>query len=110
VTDGETSRDRRRRLKQKQRADQAREDMRFMLSEPAGRRVLRRILDRAAVMATIPPGGAAEMAFASGRKDMGHWLISQMLAAQPLSYSQLLAETANEGIDNEHGHDSSDDD
>lgn len=60
-------------------------------------------------MRSIAPGAAADMAFVAGRRDVGLWLITQIVTAEPLSYSQLLAEHAKEFMDNVNGNDSSDD-
>lgn len=72
-------------------------DLTAVMSTPQGRRVMKRILDRAGVnqtvLAILPGFTASESALANGaRQNFGHFLLSEILDASGESYATMLNE------------------
>lgn len=67
-------------------------DLKTILSTPAGRRVLNRILTHCGTdLGTFTPGQADMSAFKEGRRDVGLWLAAELSVHKTL-YLTLLSE------------------
>lgn len=74
-------------LQQKREED----DIRWLMGHRQGRRIVDRFLDKAGVF-RISFRPNSEMAFLEGQRNMGLWLLSQILAQCPDKFVQLLGE------------------
>ena len=68
------------------------EDLRALLAEGFGRRIVNRILARAGIYRTSFNVEAMNMAFLEGRRDMGIWLQSELLEADPTEFYHAMQE------------------
>jgi hypothetical protein len=76
--------------RQRRQQQQARNDMAKVLAEPAGRRVLMRLIDATGVFAHIPTGEMAERVI--GRREVGLGLVEQIEQAAPGTFANLQLE------------------
>jgi len=82
---------------EKLRADRDLDDMRVMLDNPIGRRVLERILAQCKVFGSIKPNRGdpgSEIYYLSGQQDLGHWLLAEIGKADPRAFLVMMAEKA----------------
>lgn len=73
-------------------AEQAAEDLRELLAQPAGRRTLWRLLGLSGVYRLSFSGDAAATAFNEGRRSVGLQLLADIEAAAPRAYAALRDE------------------
>lgn len=78
--------------KRKSKADQDNDDMRAVLALPEGRRVLRRVLEKASPFATTFAADAGTAAFREGHRNMGLMLVSMIADADPQALAQILVD------------------
>jgi len=81
---------------QKQKRAKELEDLRFVLSDKRGRRVINRLLEKTGVYRN-PFTGNSETYFRCGEMNVGQFIIAEVQAVSPDSYTNLLKEF------NEHG-------
>lgn len=74
--------------------DHARTDMEEQLSTPVGRRFLLRLLEQCGIYQVSQASEQRSRDLADGRREVGLWLISQIIEADPRAYSALLAQRA----------------
>jgi len=73
-------------------ADLEKKDIQWLMGTPRGRRIVYRILDRAAVFQVTFDTNALRMAFAEGRKNEGYALLGLILAHCPDRYIEMIKE------------------
>lgn len=80
--------------KAKRKRDRELNDIRTVLNLPEGRRVVWRILSFVKIFIDAFFGGDAghTTAYQSGRKSVGLWLLSELMDANPNSFSQMQRE------------------
>ena len=81
---------------QKQKRAKELEYLRFVLSDKRGRRVINRLLEKTGVYRN-PFTGNSETYFRCGEMNVGQFIIAEVQAVSPDSYTNLLKEF------NEHG-------
>lgn len=89
---------RREQRKQMQREELSQEavDLQTLMGEAWGRRIVYRMLDTAGVYTmSYVEGDPHHTSFNEGRRNMGNWLLSQLLALAPDEYGQMLKEHSN---------------
>lgn len=74
------------------RAREKRDDMRAILAMPEGRRFLWRLLGQCKVYESVFDREATVMAFRSGAQDVGHFVLAEIVEAQPDAYLQMMIE------------------
>jgi hypothetical protein len=79
----------------KKRAKQL-EDLRFVLSDARGRRVINRLLEKTGVYRN-PFTGNSETYFRCGEMNVGQFLIAEVQSVSPDSYMNLLKEFKENG-------------
>lgn len=67
------------------------EDLRWVLSDPRGRRVLWRILDFCSVFRSIWEA-SAKIHYNAGRQDVGHFVQSEVTEARPNAMLEMILE------------------
>ena len=70
-------------------------DFVWLMSGPRGRRMVRRLLDRAGVYRTSFHPNAMEMSKQEGSKQMGYWLLAQIDRLCSAEYVQMMQEGKN---------------
>lgn len=71
-------------------------DIASLMGEQWGRRVVHRMLDRAGVFRTSHvKGDPYETAFREGERNVGNWLLAQIVAETPEQYAAMLKENTN---------------
>lgn len=84
------------RLAEEQAAQMRRDelhDLAVLMEDATVRRLLRRILDRAGPLRqTFNPSDARADAFASGERNVGLWLLGELIEASPQRAAALLIE------------------
>tara|TARA_R110000796_G_scaffold9078_3_gene31205 strand:- start:6194 stop:6487 length:294 start_codon:yes stop_codon:yes gene_type:complete len=78
------------------RRDQELEDLRYVMNDKRGRRVLFKLLDRTGVYRN-PFTGNSETFFKCGEMNIGQYLIAEMQALGGSSYADLLKEDLTNG-------------
>lgn len=69
------------------------EDLRTVCATRHGRRVLRRLLEWSGTFRTSFASDPQVMAFHEGRKQLGYFLIAELMEAAPEAYFRLLKDT-----------------
>ena len=72
------------------------EDLRYVLSTPAGRRFLWRLLCECRLFSTVSHTEPLEMSRLSGRRDYGLWLLDELAAADNNAFLKLIQESQKE--------------
>ena len=67
------------------------EDLRFVLNDQRGRRVINRLLDKTGVYRN-PFTGNSETYFRCGEMNIGQFIVAEVQAVSPESYTNLLKE------------------
>ncbi len=67
-------------------------DFVWLMSGPRGRRIVRRLLDRAGIYRTSFHPNAMEMSKQEGSKQMGYWLLAQIDRLCSAEYVQMMQE------------------
>jgi hypothetical protein len=80
------------RRKEKDRRTQELADLQRVLAEPAGRRVLWRVLDRCGLFRHIWAEEAARMYLRAGEQNIGHWLMAEIEQADDEALFRLMVE------------------
>ena len=80
------------RKKEKLRGEQEREDTRFVMSTPSGRRFLARLLERSGINRTSFTGNANTY-FNEGQRNMGLILQAELVDTDPGLYLTMLQES-----------------
>ena len=70
------------------------EDIKWLVGHASGRRIATRLLDRAGVYRTSFNHSGSVMAFNEGKRDMGLFLLAELMEAAPESYMKMLKEFA----------------
>lgn len=70
------------------------DDLKVLLSLPAGRRLLWRIMDRYMAFRSVFSTDALIMARNSGWQDVGHWLMHEIEVAKPDAFLTMMQEHA----------------
>lgn len=70
------------------------DDLRAVLSIPAGRRLLWRTLTRCSAFSSVFAADPTTMAHNSGRQDVGHWLMHEIEVAKPDAFLTMMQEHA----------------
>ena len=78
---------------QAQRMQQV-EDIKWLVGHASGRRIATRLLDRAGVYRTSFNPSGSVMAYNEGKRDMGLFLLAELMEAAPESYMKMLKEFA----------------
>lgn len=78
------------------RAKREVDDLKWIVASPQGRRFIARLLDRSAIFQSSFHTSGSIMAFSEGRKDLGRYLLAELLEHAPKQYSQLLNEYRND--------------
>lgn len=68
------------------------EDLRYVMQDKRGRRVIARILEMTGVDRSSFHTSGSVMAFNEGQRNVGLKLLSQVLASSPDGYSQMMQE------------------
>jgi hypothetical protein len=68
------------------------EDIKWLMSSKKGRRIMRRLLDRAGVWQLSFNTNALTMAFAEGRRNEGLALLARITEHCPARYTEMLTE------------------
>jgi hypothetical protein len=68
------------------------EDLKWLMAHPQGRRISARLLEKAGVHRTSFNHSGSVMAFNEGRRDLGLFLMAELLEASPKGYFDLLKE------------------
>lgn len=74
------------------RADQEREELAKLFASPGAPAFFWRLLSECQMFHTTSRGDPHSMAIASGRRDVGLWLLSKLLEANPRAYELMLAD------------------
>lgn len=74
----------------RQRED--REDLRWLLGQKRGRRIVWRLLEQAGVFRSVFNQNAMAMAFSEGRRDQGLRLLATVQTLKPEAYALMQAE------------------
>ena len=82
--------------------EQEAEDLKVVLSTPAGRRAFWAILGRTYVSQSAPPG-EENMARFEGGRDIGTWLIDRAFTFDPDMYMLMVQESLTRKMENERG-------
>lgn len=71
------------------------EDVRFLLDLPEGRRFIWRLLEKAGVFRTIFET-SSKIYYNAGQQDFGHFILGEVLKANPEAYLQMMKESQTE--------------
>tara|TARA_Y100001951_G_C11127139_1_gene176132 strand:- start:8 stop:328 length:321 start_codon:yes stop_codon:yes gene_type:complete len=66
------------------------EDMSKMLNNPAGRRVLWRIMDQSKLLAPDMFTGNSTTFYNLGKRDLGLWLYNQIMGSEPKAFLTMM--------------------
>lgn len=81
---------------EKVKREQQREDIKWLMAHPAGRRIAARLLEVTGTRrSTFNPSGSV-MSFHEGRRTVGLWFEAELLDAAHEGYLKLLKEYASE--------------
>lgn len=80
----------------KSKRDQHLEDLRFVMNDKRGRRVINRLLEKTGVYKN-PFTGNSETFFRCGEMNIGQYLIAEIQSLGGNSYADLLKENLNNG-------------
>ena len=87
-------------VKSMTRAEQAANDLRWVMNDARGRRFVYSLLNEAGIFRTTFNSQArnalADMAFAEGRKEIGYRLMARMNAHCPEAYDTMMKEHRND--------------
>lgn len=72
------------------------EDIKWLMQHPAGRRIATRLLAITGVRRTTFNPSGSVMSFNEGRRNVGLWFESELIAVSPEGYLKLLKEFASE--------------
>lgn len=79
----------RRKKKHELRAEQEREELSKLFASPGAPAFFWRLLSECQMFHSISRGDPHDMAIASGRRDVGLWLFSELLQANPQAYELM---------------------
>lgn len=83
------------------RREQAANDLRWVMSDPRGRRFMYGLLGEAGVFRTtfnpLARNALADMAFAEGRKELGYRLMARLNEIAPEAYDLMMKESRDDG-------------
>jgi hypothetical protein len=79
---------------QKFQRDVELDDLRAVLSIPAGRRLAWRVLTHCSAFASVFAVDPTTMAHNAGRQDVGHWLMHEIEVAKPDAFLTMMQEHA----------------
>lgn len=80
-------------LDAKRKRHQELDDIRWLMTHPQGRRIVRRLLDMTGPRRTPYHSHGAQMAFNAGMQNVGLFIEGEVLEATPEGYIKLLRET-----------------
>lgn len=72
-------------------------DFVWLMSGPRGRRIARRLLDRAGIFRTSFHPNTMEMSRQEGAKQTGYWVLAQIDRLCPQEYTRMMQETRKDG-------------
>ncbi len=81
---------------EKVRRDQEKEDIKWLMAHPAGRRIAARILEVTGTRRTVFNPSGSVMALNEGKRQVGLWFEAELLDAAHEGYLKLLKEYASE--------------
>lgn len=90
-----SSRDPDKKFLEQERLRQEHGDTVWLMSEPEGRRVVRRILSEAGVYRSSYAGDATDTVFREGMRNLGLSVLNRVMTACPEQYLLMLKETEN---------------
>lgn len=73
-------------------------DLRTILNQPQGRRVMWRILEQAKIFGSIWDG-SARIHYNAGQQDFGHFIMSEIIAADPEFFYTMMRENGDKKED-----------
>lgn len=82
--------------KEKLRRDRELDDLRALLAHPAGRRVIWRLLTEARVFRTAFDPDPTTLAFNTGKKEQGLFLLDELEKANPTAFLSLMQDASTE--------------
>jgi hypothetical protein len=68
------------------------EDLKLLLEHKEFRSFIWRVLSRASVFSTVMSEGEGRIFYNSGRQDFGHWLMDEVVKAEPKAFLQMMQE------------------
>ena len=74
------------------------EDLSKMLNDPAGRRVLWRILDQSKLLAPDMFTGNSTTFYNLGKRDLGLWLYNEIMGSEPKAFMAMMDEQLKEKL------------
>lgn len=80
------------RLEARERRRKELDDLRWLMANPQGRRIVTRLLDESGVNRTSFNHSGSLMAFNEGRRHVGLFITAEVLQAAPEGYFKLLKE------------------
>ena len=66
------------------------DDMKTVLSNASGKRLLWRLMGTCNTFSTIYSESSSRMSYLSGKQDVGHFLMSEIIAADPNLFVKLM--------------------
>ena len=82
----------------KLRESREKEDLSKMLNNPAGRRVLWRILDQSKLLAPDMFTGNSTTFYNLGKRDLGLWLYNEIMGSEPKAFMNMMDEQLKENL------------
>jgi hypothetical protein len=82
----------------KLREAREKEDLSKMLNDPAGRRVLWRILDQSKLLAPDMFTGNSTTFYNLGKRDLGLWLYNEIMGSEPKAFMTMMDEQLKENL------------
>jgi predicted hydrocarbon binding protein len=82
----------------KLREAREREDLSKMLNDPAGRRVLWRILDQSKLLASDMFTGNSTTFYNLGKRDLGLWLYNEIMGSEPKAFMKMMEDQLQENL------------
>lgn len=84
-----------RELREREERSQEQVDIGLLMDEPHGRRIAYRLLDTAGCFRmSHTTGDPYETAFKEGCRNVGNWLLAQLMKETPEQYAQMLKENS----------------
>jgi hypothetical protein len=77
----------------KRNKSQAKEDLHLILQTVYGRRVMWRFLEHCKVFSSVFSIDAQVTAHGSGKQDVGHFILAEILGADELAFSKMMKES-----------------
>ena len=77
-------------LKEKDKRKQELNDLRTVLSSVSGRRIMWRLLEECKTFNTVFADKHSVMSYMSGQQDLGHFIMSEIIAADPNLMIRLM--------------------